>query len=135
MHEWVGRTWHLNSLGTSWDAKNILKIFFYFAHFTHEYYNITKFCQNWIKNKKFLPIFSRYFLHLMRYLNFWDNKIFWGAKFGPLTHASSVKSYNTKYNYIVHFYLPPNYLYLVAWLQQKMAPCTYDQKIVSPPID
>ena len=26
----------------------------------------------------------------MRYLNFWDNKNFWGAKFGPLTHASSV---------------------------------------------
>ena len=29
----------------------------------------------------------------MRYLNFWDNKNFWGAKSGPLTHASSVKYY------------------------------------------
>ena len=27
----------------------------------------------------------------MRYLNCWDNKNFWGAKSGPLTHASSVK--------------------------------------------
>ena len=27
----------------------------------------------------------------MRYLNYWDNKNFWGAKSGPLTHASSVK--------------------------------------------
>ena len=26
----------------------------------------------------------------MRYLNYWDNKNFWGAKSGPLTHASSV---------------------------------------------
>ena len=26
----------------------------------------------------------------MRYLNCWDNKNFWGAKSGPLTHASSV---------------------------------------------
>ena len=37
MHEWVGQTWHLknfycpNSLGISWDAKNILKNFFYKA--------------------------------------------------------------------------------------------------------
>ena len=57
MHESVGRTWHLkifyclNSLGTSWDAKNILKIFL-------------------------------------------DNKKFWGAKSGPLTHASAVKYVN-----------------------------------------
>ena len=29
----------------------------------------------------------------MRCLNFWDNKIFWGAKSGPLTHASAVKSF------------------------------------------
>ena len=29
----------------------------------------------------------------MRYLNYWDNKNFWGAKSGPLTHASSVKVY------------------------------------------
>ena len=27
----------------------------------------------------------------MRYLNYWDNKNFLGAKSGPLTHASSVK--------------------------------------------
>ena len=27
----------------------------------------------------------------MRYLNCWDNKNFFGAKSGPLTHASSVK--------------------------------------------
>ena len=27
----------------------------------------------------------------MRYLNCWDNNNFWGAKSGPLTHASSVK--------------------------------------------
>ena len=39
MYEWVGQTWHLkifychNSLGTSWDAKNILKKFSYFALF------------------------------------------------------------------------------------------------------
>ena len=26
----------------------------------------------------------------MRCLNFWDNKNFWGAKSGPLTHASAV---------------------------------------------
>ena len=31
-----------------------------------------------------------YFLHLIRCLNFWDNKKFWGAKSGPLTHASAV---------------------------------------------
>ena len=28
----------------------------------------------------------------MRYLNCWDNKNFWGARTGPLTHASSVNS-------------------------------------------
>ena len=28
----------------------------------------------------------------MRYLNCWDNKNFWGARTGPLTHASAVKS-------------------------------------------
>ena len=28
----------------------------------------------------------------MRYLNCWDNKNFWGAKSGPLTNASSVKT-------------------------------------------
>ena len=39
MHESVGQIWHLknfycpNSLGTSWDAKNILKKFFYLASF------------------------------------------------------------------------------------------------------
>ena len=39
MHESVGQIWHLknyycpNSLGTSWDAKNILKKFFYLAWF------------------------------------------------------------------------------------------------------
>ena len=27
----------------------------------------------------------------MRCLNCWDNKKFWGAKSGPLTHASAVK--------------------------------------------
>ena len=27
----------------------------------------------------------------MRYLNCWDNKNFWGARTGPLTHASAVK--------------------------------------------
>ena len=27
----------------------------------------------------------------MRYLNCWDNKNFWGAQTGPLTHASAVK--------------------------------------------
>ena len=30
----------------------------------------------------------------MRYLNCWDNKNFWGAKSGPLTHASAVKRLN-----------------------------------------
>ena len=39
MHESVGQTWHLknfycpNSLGTSWDAKNILKKIFYLVYF------------------------------------------------------------------------------------------------------
>ena len=33
----------------------------------------------------------RYFLHLIRCLNFWESFIFWGAKSGPLTHASAVK--------------------------------------------
>ena len=32
--------------------------------------------------------------NLMRYLNFWDSKNFWGAKSGPLTHASSVNPFN-----------------------------------------
>ena len=80
IHEWVGRTWHLKnfycpkSLGTSWDAKNILKNFFYLAWFlryswvlnTHEYYNLTKFRQNRIKNRIFflnkqLTLFFNYF--------------------------------------------------------------------------
>ena len=44
----------------------------------------------------------------MRYLNYWDNRNFGGAKSGPLTHASSVKNendcvYNLKYNvYNIH---------------------------------
>ena len=29
----------------------------------------------------------------MRYLNCWDNKNFWGARTGPLTHASAVKHF------------------------------------------
>ena len=28
----------------------------------------------------------------MRYLNYWDNKNFWGAKSGPLTHAWAVNN-------------------------------------------
>ena len=35
----------------------------------------------------------------MRYLNYWDNKNFWGAKFGPLTHASSVNYYRCSFQY------------------------------------
>ena len=35
----------------------------------------------------------RYFLHLMRCLNFWESIIFWGAKSGPLSHASAVNQY------------------------------------------
>ena len=70
-----GQIWHLkifycpNSLGTSWDEKNILKIFLscllseiqlfvyifgWNSKWPPEYYNLTKFRQNWIKNKKFL---------------------------------------------------------------------------------
>ena len=37
------------------------------------------------------------FLHPIRCLNFWDNKIFWGARTGPLTHASSVKYHKPNY--------------------------------------
>ena len=29
----------------------------------------------------------------MRYLNYWDNKNFWGARTGPLTHASAVNAF------------------------------------------
>ena len=36
-------------------------------------------------------------MHLMRYLNCWDNKNFWGAKFGPLTHAWAVNCIYVKY--------------------------------------
>ena len=43
--------------------------------------------------------FSRYFLHLMRCLNWWDNKKFWGAKSGPLTHTSAVKNYYITFDY------------------------------------
>ena len=34
----------------------------------------------------------------MRYLNCWDNKNFWGAKFGPLTHAWAVKGICEKFH-------------------------------------
>ena len=64
MHESVGQIWHLKN--------------FYCPMSISE----TK------QDKKF---FSRYFLHLMRYLNYWDHKNFWGAKSGPLTHAWAVK--------------------------------------------
>ena len=39
----------------------------------------------------------------MRCLNFWDNKNFWGAKSGPLAHASSVN--NVKKTYKNNYYL------------------------------
>ena len=36
-------------------------------------------------------ILFTFFLHLMRCLNSWDNKKFWGAKSGPPSPATSVK--------------------------------------------
>ena len=53
----------------------------------------------------------------MRYLNYWDNKNFWGAKSGPLTHAWAVKlillfhKSNKSYrNTITNIYLNCTYL-------------------------
>ena len=43
------------------------------------------------KLSKIKKNFQNIFLHLMRCLNFWQSFIFWGAKFGPLTHATAVK--------------------------------------------
>ena len=57
--------------------------------------NFTQKCKQTAVSQKLSKIknfFSRYFFHLMRYLNYWDNKNFWGAKSGPLTHASSVNT-------------------------------------------
>ena len=45
------------------------------------------------ETKQGRKIFTKYFLHLMRCLNCWDNKNFWGAKSGPLTHASAIKNW------------------------------------------
>ena len=38
----------------------------------------------------------------MRYLNCWDNKNFFGAKSGPLTHASSVNN-NQRPSNLIYF--------------------------------
>ena len=58
--------------------------------------NFTQKCKQTAVSQKLSKIkifFSRHFLHLIRYLNYWDNKNFWGAKSGPLTHASSVNHF------------------------------------------
>ena len=56
--------------------------------------NFTQKCKETAVSQKLSKIknFFKIFLYLMRCLNFWDNKKFWGAKSGPLSHASAVNS-------------------------------------------
>ena len=108
MHEWVGQSGHLKnfycpkSLGTLWTVRSwkkfgnrklqktwLLTLFGPLAAIL----NFVQKCKQTAVSQKLSKIkkFSRYILHLMRCLNFWDNKNFWGAKCGPTSPATSVK--------------------------------------------
>ena len=67
--------------------------------------NFAQKCKQTAVSQKLSKIkkFSRYFLKLMRCLNCWDNKNFWGGKFGPLTHASAVNRLSIQMRHYFEF--------------------------------
>ena len=66
-----------------------------FRHFMRRKKYLEKFLLILSKKLSKIKKFSRYFLHLMRCLNFWDNKNFWGAKSIPPSPATSVNIQGT----------------------------------------
>ena len=82
--------------------------------------NFTQKCKQTAVSQKLSKIKKNFkiFLHLLRCLNFWDNKNFWGAESGSLTHASAVnrKSIYHALKSIFSFKIPFSEIMEVYWV-------------------